>query len=326
MSAIDEAAPVSGRWSDRVDNPKANHLTSGSGRGETRDDSPVFHSVGSGQTPRPPRNPADDNPDHRSTQTDRIARDLTDLDLAVLDTLSVVRMASGRQLNCLHWPMTPSGSRQTRRRLQRLTDLRLLTRLHRQVGGIKGGSQGYTYALDTMGQRITQAHHLRTIRQPTPSDFFVDHTLGVTEIFVHLRTTRTASFQLLDYQPEPECWREFTGPAGRPLTLRPDAFAAWVSGEWELSAFFEVDRATEHPGRVTRKAEQCVRYWHTGAEQRTHDVFPSVVWVTPTERRSDELRAVIAGLDPAAQSLFEVITDNGLPHFFTNQPREEGHP
>jgi hypothetical protein len=163
--------------------------------------------------------------------------------------------------------------------------------------------------------------HHNTIRRPTPSDSFVDHTLGVTETYVVLRTM--PEIELLDFQPEPDCWRQYTGPSGRTVTLRPDAFASWAAGEWELSCFVEVDRATEHPGRIARKADRYVRYWRTGTEQRNQGVFPAVLWLTPTEARAEVLRRVLDGHE--AEALCTVITSDEFAGFITNT-REEGHP
>ena len=213
------------------------------------------------------------------------------------------------------------------RRHQGLARPAVITRLHRQVGGIKGGSQGYTYALDVAGQRIAQTTHTRTVRRPTPSEHFVDHTLAVTDIYVTLHQPGPPGVEVLAWQSEPSCWRTFTGHGGRTLKVKPDSCAAWAVGAWELSAFFEADRATEHPGRIRRKAEQYVAYWRTGTERRTHDgVFPSVVWITPHPRRAAVLRDVIAGLEPSAQRLFTVITDGELEDFIINTPREEVTP
>jgi hypothetical protein len=300
---------LSDRVSDRVDTEPEDHLHRGTARGETRADSSAIHTA----------------PDQPAPRLLRILASLTNVDLELIDLLALVRMASGSQLNRLLWPTTPSGARTARRRLQRLTDLRIVTRLHRQVGGIKGGSQGYTYALDVNGQRIAQTRHHNTIRRPTPSDSFVDHTLAVTETYITLRTT--TDVELLTWEPEPTCWRSHTGPAGRSMTLRPDGYTAWAVGEWELSAFLEIDRATEHPGRIARKADQYVRYRRTGQEQQRHGVFPSVLWITPSAKRADVLRAVLGQHEAAA--LCTVITDDELPGFITNTlntARKEEHP
>ncbi|MCP3880852.1 MAG: hypothetical protein GY701_21025 [Sulfitobacter sp.] len=296
---------VSDRLTGRADSGSEKDLLRGAKRAETRDDSSEKHAADGRLAPR----------------INRILSSMSDLDFDIIDVLTVVRMASGNQLNRLFWPTTPAGARASRRRLKRLTDLRVLTRLHRQVGGIRGGSQGYTYALDVNGQRIAQSLHHNTIRRPTPSDSFVNHTLAVTEAYIVLKTTPT--IELLEFQPEPACWRSYTGSAGRSLTLRPDGFAAWAAGEWELSAFLEIDRATEHPGRIARKADQYFRYWRTGEEQRRNEVFPTVLWVAPTEQRARVLCTVLEG--HAAAALCVVISDGELADFITNTTREEGH-
>lgn len=297
--------PMSDRVSDRVETATRNHLISPPNRGETRDDSTRANGAGGMLAPR----------------LERLSQQLSDADHLVIETLALVRMASGGQLNRLIWPTTPAGARTCRRRLQRLSELRVVTRLHRQVGGIKGGSQGYTYALDVNGQRLAQTLQHQTVRRPAPSDLFVDHTLGVTEVYVQLR--ETTHVELLEFETEPTCWRSFPGPAGRTVTLRPDAYLAWAVGEWELSAFLEVDRATEHPGRIARKAEQYVRYWRTGNEQRRNEVFPTVLWLVTNKRRAEVLRAVLA--DHEAGPLSEVVTAEDLPSYITNT-RREGQP
>lgn len=305
---------MSDRLSGRVDSQDPNDQVRGNNQAGSRDDSPTPDVVAG----HPKTGPIHPNRLHE------LAASLSDVDRAVIDVLSLVRMASGAQLNRLLWPTTPSGARAARRRLKRLTELRVVARLHRQVGGIKGGSQGYTYALDVAGQRLSQTRHTRVVRRPEPSDAFVDHTLGVTDIYVTLREAAMAgAIELEMFRAEPDCWRHYTGPGGRPATLKPDAYAAWLTPEWELLAFFEVDRGTEHIGRLKRKISQYLRYWRTGDEQRdSAGAFPSVVWVAHDERRAQVLRTVIADV-PEAAEICVAITAAQLAGFITNTPREE---
>ncbi len=310
--AGERGSEVSDRVSGRVNDKPAKHMLRGATRGGTRDDSSPNHAAAG----RPDQAIPAQLPARLAALADR----LTDVDWSILETLTVVRMASGNQLQRLHFHSGTSGARATRRRLARLADLRVLARLDRQIGGIRGGSQGHTYALDTNGQHLAQTRHLQTVRRPTPSDQFVDHTIAVTEIYVTLHDHRQVEVEV--FEGEPDCWRRYTGRAGRELTLRPDAFAHWYVGDWELLCFFEVDRATEHPGRITRKAEQYVRYWRTGVEQDALGVFPSVVWVTPNERRAAVVAGALDLLDEGRQ-LFEVITDDDLPGFITSNEENE---
>lgn len=305
--AGERGSGVSGRVSGRVNDEPAKHLLRGATRGETRDDSSPNSTARRAAAGRPGQR----LPARLAALTDR----LTDVDWSIIGTLSTVRMASGNQLQRLHFPAGASGSRAARRRLARLTDLRVLARLDRQIGGIRGGSQGHTYALDTNGQHLAQTRHFKAVRRPTPSDQFVDHTIAVTELYVVLHEHRQVEVET--FQGEPDCWRRYTGRAGRELTLRPDAYAHWYVQEWELLAFFEVDRATEHPGRITRKAERYVRYWRTGLEQDGTGVFPSVVWVTPNPRRAAVVSGALDRLDDARE-LFEVVTDDDIPAFVTS--------
>jgi len=305
--AGERGSGVSGRVSGRVKCESANHLLRGTTRGETRDDSSPNSTA---------RRAAAGRPDQRlPARLAALADRLTYVDWSIIETLTIVRMASGNQLQRLHFRSGTSGARVARRRLARLTDLRVLARLDRQIGGVRGGSQGHTYALDTNGQRLAQARHLETIRRPTPSDQFVEHTIAVTEIYVTLHEHRNVEVQV--FEGEPDCWRRYVGRAGRELTLRPDGYAHWYIEDLELLAFFEVDRATEHPGRITRKAEQYVRYWHTGTEQDAAGVFPSVVWVTPHPRRAEVVASALDRLEDGRQ-LFEVVTDESLPTFVTS--------
>lgn len=309
--AGERGSEVSGRVSGRVKDEFASDLLRGATRGETRDDSSPKHTAAG----RPDQASPAQVPARPQDLVDR----LTDVDWSIIETLTVVRMASGNQLQRLHFPAGASGSRMARRRLARLTDLRVLARLDRQIGGIRGGSQGHTYALDTNGQRLAQTRHLQTVRRPTPSDQFVDHTIAVTEIYVVLHEHRDVEVEA--FQGEPDCWRRYTGRAGRELTLRPDAYAHWYIEDWELLAFFEVDRATEHPGRIARKAEQYVLYWRTGSEQDANGVFPSVVWVTPNQRRAAVVSEALDGLDDGRE-LFQVVTDETLLAFVTSAGSE----
>ena len=249
-----------------------------------------------------------------SAEAHRIARTLTEQDRSVIEILDIVRMASGGQLRRLLWPDTVTGHRLARHHLAKLTRLRILARLGRQIGGIRGGSSGHVYTLDVVGQRLADAERVGRIRRPsTPSNAFVDHTLATTETYVALRLAEeTHRIELVGFEAEPDCWRRFTGPGGRDLILKPDAFAQWRDALWESAAFFEIDLGTEHPGRLTRKAAAYLTYHRTGIEQQALGLFPEVIWITPSERRVEVIQTALDQLGPETRELFSVTTPGGF--------------
>lgn len=240
----------------------------------------------------------------------RLASKLTDSDRRIIDSLATVRIATGRQLQALHWSDSDSDKRLARHHLAKLTSLRLVARLDRRVGGIRAGSDGFTYALDVAGLRLVEDLSPARRRRPsTPGDRYLAHALAVTDCYVDLRRIQaTGDLELLGFEAEPACWRTYPGHGGQLLTIKPDAFALLADQEWEHRWFIEVDRDTEHRPTILRKAKEYVDYWRSGVEQRQHDLFPKVLWVAPTVRRADELQGVLEGVDQRSAELFEVCT------------------
>ncbi len=233
-------------------------------------------------------------------------------DLDIVSTLGTVRVASASQLERIHFTdSTPlSNARSCRASLARLARWRVLARLDRRVGGVRSGSAGYVYALDAVGQRVTERERASggRFRRPwTPSAPFVDHALAVTELYVRLlEVARRDEMQLLGFEAEPTCWRAFTGPVGERVVLKPDAFVRLGVREFEESAFVEVDRGTESTTALGAKFERYRAYWSSGREQRERGVFPRVLWLVPNGRRRDQLIDV-AGRQPAdAWRLFRI--------------------
>ena len=190
---------------------------------------------------------------------------LNERDLAVVATLSKVRVASVRQLERAHFP---NQARTARRVLKQLTQRRVVARLGRVVGGVRAGSAGHAYALDVVGQSLSQnggpAQGSRLRRPWTPGVRFLDHALAVSEVYVQLlEREREGGFELIEFQGEPESWRQFS-PHGAPLLLKPDAFIRLGYPIHEDSYFIEVDRDTESVRTLELKAEIYERYWSSG--------------------------------------------------------------
>lgn len=237
---------------------------------------------------------------------------LSERDLAVTKQVAELRLMSARQIQAVHFPASAHGSmaaatRARQRVLERLTRERLLSRLERRIGGVRAGSAGLVLALGPIGQRLlAPSGRRRRLYEPTLR--FVDHTLAVAQLVVDVTlAARRGVLDVLDLQAEPSCWREFSGLGGR-RWLRPDAFLALGSGDYELRWFIEMDRASESLPVVVRKCHLYVDYYQSGKEQAAGGVFPRVCWIAPGERRATALRDAIERDRSLPAPLFVVTT------------------
>jgi hypothetical protein len=240
-----------------------------------------------------------------------LADSLTPLAWQLLDSLGRVRVASGGQLERLHFADVPSSARQARRLLRNLSERGVLARLDRRIGGQARGSASYLYCLSRTGQRLLDrpgpAGRSRPRRPWTPGAPFLRHSLQVSETYVRLvEADRRGQLDLLDWIGEPGCWRTYTASGGGRATLKPDAFVRLALGDYTDSWFLEVDRGTESPTTLARKLDAYRAYWSSGREQATTGVFPRVLWLVPTNDRAELLRQVAARQPQAAGKLHVV--------------------
>jgi Replication-relaxation len=151
--------------------------------------------------------------------------DLSERDHAILTSLARARVLTGVQLERLHAAILPAGTpERTRRRiLSRLVQLGYVTTLDRRIGGVRAGSAGLVYTLDTAGQRLTRPTPIRgRPRHPRPlGPMFLVHSLAVAELYVQLvEASRVHDFHLVAFVTEPHSWQ----PTGTGRFLRPDAY------------------------------------------------------------------------------------------------------
>lgn len=238
---------------------------------------------------------------------------LSERDLAITEQVASLRLMSARQIQAVHFPEAQhdnqrAATRARQRVLARLVRERLLSCLERRIGGVRAGSAGMVLALGPIGQRMVQARGPRR-RFYEPTLRFFDHTLAIAQLVVDLAVAeRHGLLDVLVCQAEPDCWRAFSGIGGRRV-LRPDAFVAVGSGDYELRWFVEVDRASESLPTVLRKCHLYADYYQSGVEQAAHDgVFPRVCWSVPDERRAERLRAAIGRDRGLPEGLFVVTT------------------
>lgn len=252
-------------------------------------------------------------------RTSVLDQHLTDRDIRVLEDLEQYRLLSTRQLQRLQLPVQPLGihastsaaTRGTTRVLGRLEALGMIARLERRIGGMKHGSASTIWHLGGAGDRYLRARRGDPTRRrySEPGLVFVTHTLAVADIAVALRERGEAGrFDLLELDAEPTCWRTFTGAAGEALTLKPDLLTVTADATTETHSFVEVDLGTEHLPVVLRKCRVYQQYERTGIEQTARGLFPAVVWLVPTVKRADAIRAAIDADRTLDAGLFWVTT------------------
>lgn len=218
-------------------------------------------------------------------------------DLDILRTLRLVGVASAIQLERLHFRSGTqlSNARLCRKSLRHLSDLRLIGRLERSVGGQgRGGSGSWLYGLDVAGARLLNHSEGRRPRRPyEPSVVRLRHTLGVTECYVLAREAELqGALELLSFEAEPGCWRSYPSFGGT-KTLKPDAFVALGIADRERRWFIEVDRGTTSAASLRSKLGAYLAYFDSGSERARSPIFPRILWLVPNLKRMDVLRGLI---------------------------------
>lgn len=233
-------------------------------------------------------------------------------DINIIQQVYELRLMSGHQIEALHFSSENhksalSAARSCRRVLAELTKNRLLVRLERRIGGVRAGSASYIYAIGPVGHRLLTTERNRPrFREPTAT--FVDHTLAVAQVVVDITlASRHGSFEVLNWQSEPFCWREFLGFGGH-MFLRPDLFLSLGIGDYEHQWFLEIDLGSEHLPALIRKCRIYEAYYRSGKEQVAHGLYPKICWIMPDIKRSTRLRTAITHDNQLTDALFVTTT------------------
>lgn len=260
---------------------------------------------------------------HRA-ELQRLAAQLSDRDWDILRWLHQHRYATSDQLRRRFFVDHVSRSAATRacvRVLDRLLEKRILTRLERRIGGVRHGSAGFVWCLDTIGDRLTRADGGSRRRVQEPSFTFLAHSLAATETHVQLQVAdRAGSFRLTSVQVETEAWRDYVTPSGARSILKPDLMVTVSNDEYDDHWYIEIDLGTEWLPTLLRKCRAYEDYRRTGRAQAEHGVFPRVLWVLPTMARVERLNAAIAAEPSLSARLFTCITPEELIATLRNPP------
>lgn len=245
----------------------------------------------------------------RLSHIEKIAQRLSTRDTQIVDTIHRLRLATGAQLERLHFTdLNPTCRSRVRRRvLHRLVSWRILATLPRHVGGIRAGSTGLIYHLDTAGAWLMRlqaatAGHNAPRRATQPGAAFTSHTLAVTELYVQLvEHARAGAFRVATFEAEPACW--WPDEAGG--HLKPDAHTLLATDRYQDTWWIEVDQATETLPRLRKKLQSYMDFQRRGGIGPA-GVLPRVLITTPTKQRCAAVNGVITGLPPPADQLFHV--------------------
>ena len=170
----------------------------------------------------------------RAGQVERLRESLSGRDWAVMQNVATLRLATGKQLERLHFAELTGASRSVVRRrvLGRLVEERVLATLERRIGGVRAGSEGLVYYLDTAGQRLLTTGGPVRRKQP-PGERFVRHVLAVAGLYVDLTERAGEGGLRLDrFEAEPASW----WPDGRGGRLKPDGYVRVSSPVFSLGS------------------------------------------------------------------------------------------
>jgi len=251
----------------------------------------------------------------RSAYVDWLQQRLSARDWNVAQTVNLLRIASGQQLERLCFAELADGRSRTVTRsrvLARLVAWRVLMPVGRRVGGSGRGSTVQAFALDSGGQRLMErrqlaaAQRVRVRRPGAPGDRTTAHLLAVSELYATLVETSHAENVTLDhFVAEPGAW----WPNGLGGRLKPDAYAVLARPGARDHWWIEVDLATESLPTVKAKLQAYLDFQQRG-ERGPEDVTPWVLVSTVTERRRDAIAATVRRL-PGAAGLVTVVTSTG---------------
>jgi len=241
-----------------------------------------------------------------------VAERLTPRDWQIIESVNVVRLLTGQQIEQMFFSdLAPGRSRVASRSrvLHRLVAWRVLVPLPRRVGGSGRGSSKMVFALDSTGQRLMRqrllgADQLPRVRRPgPPTERTVRHILAVSEAYVALTEhSREHGFTLATFQAEPASW----WPNGLGGYLKPDAYAVLADSKVRDYWWVECDLATESLPAVKRQLASYADFWDRG-QLGPGKIMPRVVIATTTLQRQQAIARLVSQLPSVPAGLFHIV-------------------
>jgi hypothetical protein len=190
--------------------------------------------------------------------------------------------------------------------------------LERRIGGVRAGSAGLVYALDSAGQQLARHDEGSTIRRPSvPGLALLHHTLAVSELYVSLHElARSEGFEITSYQTEPVCW----WPNGWGGWLKPDAYLCLAGSQFTDHWWLEQDMGTEHLPTIKRKLLAYLDFAARGLGP--YQIMPRVLLSVPDDARRTAVAGVIHRLPAPAPELLHVTTSDYAPRYLLRVLKE----
>lgn len=252
------------------------------------------------------------------SHTEWVSQRLTDRDWQIVESVNVVRLLTGQQIERLFFEdVAPGRSRiaSRSRALQRLVGWRVLVPLPRRIGGAGRGSTALAFALDSTGQKLMREHllgagQLPRVRRPgAPTERTVRHILAVSEAYVALtEASRAHGFTLASFQAEPASW----WPNGLDGYVKPDAYTLLAYGKVLDHWWLELDLATESLPALKRQLAAYVDFWDRG-QLGPGDIMPRVAVAVTTPERQQAIARLTEYLS-APPDLFHIVRTHELAH------------
>lgn len=243
----------------------------------------------------------------RSAYVDWLDDRLSPRDWNVIETVNLLQVASGHQLErlCFAGLLNERSRMVTRSRvLRRLVRERVLVPVGRRVGGSGRGSTVQAFALDTAGRQLlvrrqlAEAQRVRVRRPGVPGARTLRHRLAVSELYADLTEhARTDGLTVATFQAEPAAW----WPNGLGSYLKPDGYVVLARGDGVRDHWWvEVDLATESLPTVRGKVAAYLDFRRRG-ERGPDGVLPWLLISTIGARRRAAIAQLVRRLPEAAE-------------------------
>jgi protein involved in plasmid replication-relaxation len=247
----------------------------------------------------------------RTAYVDWLDHRLSLRDWSVIETVNLLRVVSGQQLERLCFANLPNAHSRTVTRsrvLKRLVRERVIVPVGRRVGGAGRGSTVQAFALDTAGRellarrQLAEAERVRVRRPGAPGERTIRHLLAVSELYTELvELARTDGLTVDTFKAEPAAW----WPNGIGGFLKPDAYAVLARSDVRDHWWIEVDLATESLPTVRAKVSAYLDFRRRG-EGGPDDVLPWLLISTINAKRRAAIAQMVRRL-PDATELVTVV-------------------